>query len=139
MRLNYSKRVEVVSRKLDNRPPREKFAEIGLSFEEPEAQPASPREWWVSETPNGKNISGRIDLFTAVKEQPQNPPWVHVIEKAVFDAALERITRLEAALERAKDFINRVAGPIGSGCDIGSRQHMAQTARKEIEKLERGE
>lgn len=53
-------------------------------------EPDAPaREWWIANEPNGKNISNTIDLFTATKVKPENPPWTHVIEHAAYLALKE--------------------------------------------------
>jgi hypothetical protein len=70
----------------------------------------SAREWWISNVANGKNISGKVDLYTAVNEKPQNPPWTHVIEYAAFQRLQERLAfaceRLEVR-EKELDELNR--------------------------------
>lgn len=53
-----------------------------------------PREWWIANVANGKNISGKVDLFTAVNERPQNSPWTHVIEKSAYDALMAEAMKL---------------------------------------------
>lgn len=49
--------------------------------------PKEPRNvWWIKEHRSARNISNRIDLFTAVQEEPQNPGWIHVIEYSAYAA-----------------------------------------------------
>ena len=54
-----------------------------------------PREWWISNIASGRNISRKVELFTAVKERPQNPPWTHVVEFSAYQAAIARAEQSE--------------------------------------------
>ncbi len=54
--------------------------------------------------------------------------WYKVISNSIL---ADRLT-LESKLEMTMDFIDRAAGPIGSGCRIGSLQHMAQEVRHAV-------
>lgn len=51
---------------------------------------------------------------------------------AVTNLILEDKDSTEAKLKIALDFIDKIAGPVGSGCDLSSRQYMAQQVRSEI-------
>lgn len=64
------------------------------------------REWWVANEPNGKNISNTIELFTATKVKPQNPPWTHVIEKSAYDEMkweYENVCKFATQYEEERD------------------------------------
>ncbi len=45
------------------------------------------------------------------------------------------LIKYKTALALALNYINRIAGPIGAGYDIGSFQHFAQATRDEINTL----
>lgn len=62
-------------------------------------------DWWVNDKPTAKNITNRIDFYTAVKEEPQNPGWTHLVSaEKIADIILERdklratVAELEGAL-----------------------------------------
>lgn len=72
-----------------------------------------PREWWIANEPNGKNISNTIDLFTAVKVRPENPPWTHVTEISALREAEREIERLKTEeANRCEEFAEAL-GEIG--------------------------
>lgn len=46
-----------------------------------------------------------------------------------------KLARLERAYDVLFDFVNRYAGPEGSGCQVGSMQHFAQTVKAKAEAI----
>lgn len=58
-----------------------------------------PREAWISDVRKGRNISHRIDIFTAVFEEPQNPSWTKFVEYEAYQ-------KLEAELANAKETLH---------------------------------
>lgn len=56
------------------------------------------REFWIKGHPVGKNISGTIDVYTAVAELPQNEGWLHVIEYSVVVKCAAEILKQECEI-----------------------------------------
>lgn len=53
-----------------------------------------------------------------------------------IDIEQAKVAKLEAKLAIAMDLINKYAGPNGSGCEVGSIQHLCQVTRKRIQEIE---
>jgi len=58
--------------------------------------------------------------------------WFKPGNSKTIDGFIAGFEVFEERLKIAMEFIDKVAGPIGSGCEIGSLQHMAQVVREQI-------